>query len=105
MVGLGLLVTVAGHYAIYSGPLQADASRLSAGGCRGALSRGRRAAAGPVSLLTSKRCRSRAAAAPSRVHVALLMPGRAVVPVDRDRTAQALPGIVVTALVARNGSR
>lgn len=29
MAGLGLLVTVAGHYAIYTGSLRADVSRLS----------------------------------------------------------------------------
>jgi len=31
MVGLGLLVAVAGHYAIYNAPLRADVSRVSVG--------------------------------------------------------------------------
>ena len=31
MVGIGLVVAVAGHYAMYSAPLPADVSRLSVG--------------------------------------------------------------------------
>ena len=31
MVGIGLVVAVAGHYAMYSAPLRADVSRLSVG--------------------------------------------------------------------------
>jgi hypothetical protein len=31
MVGVGLLVAVAGHYAIYNASLRADVSRLSVG--------------------------------------------------------------------------
>ncbi len=31
MVGLGLVVTIVGHYALYSGSLRADVSRLSVG--------------------------------------------------------------------------